>query len=102
MICQRCTRDGSRLSKQGWCADCEGAFDAWVRRHATDIVWQAFAATLVIAFGGLVLPLLGLGPLISAIGVVGGFGTLYGLNRATQRHRRQQFLQGPLPRAYLL
>ena len=100
MSCRRCTQDAP-LSKYGWCVDCERVYDAWVRRHATDIVWQALAATVVIAFGGLVLPLLGLGPLIAALGVVAGFGTLYGSHRATQRHRRRQFLQGPLPRAYL-
>ena len=48
-----------------------------------------------------VLPLLGLGPLIAAVGVFGGFGTLYGLHRVNNRRRRRQFLQAPLPRAYL-
>jgi hypothetical protein len=100
MTCRRCTRD-LPLSKQGWCVACERAFDGWVRRHSADIVWQALAGTAVIAFGGLVLPLLGLGPLIAAVGVFAGFGTLYGSHRATQRHRRRQFLQGQLPRAYL-
>ena len=100
MTCRRCTQDAP-LSKQGWCVDCERAYDTWVRRHASDIVWQALAGTVVIAFGGLVLPLLGLGPLIAALGVFAGFGTLYGSHRAMQHHRRRQFLQGPLPRAYL-
>ena len=100
MTCLRCTAD-KPLSKQGWCKDCERAYDTWVRRHASDIVWQAFAGTAVIAFGGLVLPLLGLGPLIAAVGVFAGFGTLYGSHRVTQRHRRRQFLRGALPRAYL-
>lgn len=100
MSCRRCTQD-KPLSKQGWCTDCERAYDGWVRRHAGDIVWQAMASTIVIAFGGLVLPMLGLGPLIAAVGVLAGFGTLYGSHRATQRHRRRQFLQGALPRAYL-
>ena len=100
MTCRRCTQEVP-LSKQGWCVPCERAYDTWSRRHSADIVWQAFAGTIVIAFGGLVLPMLGLGPLIAAVGVFAGFGTLYGSHRATQRHRRRQFLQGPLPRAYL-
>jgi hypothetical protein len=81
--------------------DCERAYDEWSRGHWADIVWQAFSATIVIALGGLVLPLVGLGPLIAAVGVFAGFGTLYGSHRATRRYRRRQFLQGALPRAYL-
>jgi hypothetical protein len=84
-----------------WCRDCELLYDAWVRRHATDIIWQAMLGTLVIAAIGIGLPLLGVGSLIAAVGAFAGFGTLFGLARMTRRRRRQQFLQAPLPRAYL-
>lgn len=98
MTCDRCD---AAVDKPGWCPACEKAYDEWSRRHSADIIWQAFAGTIVIAFGGLVLPLLGLAPIIAAVGVFAGFGTLYGTHRATRRYRRRQFLQGPLPRAYL-
>lgn len=84
-----------------WCRDCELLYDTWVRRHATDIMWQALIGTVVIAAVGLGLPLLGVGPWIEGVGAFAGFGTLFGLSRMTRRRRRRQFLQAPLPRAYL-
>jgi hypothetical protein len=84
-----------------WCRDCELLYDTWVRRHATDIIWQAMVGTCVIAMIGVGLPLLGVGPLIAAVGAFAGFGTVFALARLTRRRRRQQFLQAPLPRAYL-
>lgn len=108
MSCARC--QGPRVGPSiisiksiKWCADCEAAFEAWVRRHATDIVWAALGGGLVLAVAGVVLPVLGLG-----IGVGWGVGAVflawgtvlgdYGLRR---RFRRRQFLAGTLPRAYL-
>ena len=84
-----------------WCKDCERLYDSWVRGHASDIVWQALAGTVVVSALALGLPLLGLGPLSAALGAFAGFGTLFGLSRLTRRRRRRQFLQAPLPRAYL-
>jgi Flp pilus assembly protein TadB len=108
MSCQRCGAEiparGPRAPKgatKTWCKACEGLYDGWVRRHATDVVWQALLAGVVVAVMGLGLPLLGVDSLIAASGAFAGFGTLYGLNRATRRKRRQQFLQTALPRAYL-
>ena len=98
MACQRC---GAQTSRSTWCKDCEHLYDGWVRRHATDIVWQALAGGVVVASVGLGLPLLGIGWLVGATGAFAGFGTLYGLARLTRRRRRRQFLQTTLPRAYL-
>jgi hypothetical protein len=84
-----------------WCKDCELLYDGWVRRHSTDIVWQALAGMVIVSAVGVGLPLLGVGSLVAAAGAFAGFGTLYGLARLTRRRRRQQFLQAPLPRAYL-
>lgn len=98
MTCDRCQRE---VTRPGWCAACERAYDEWSRRHSADIIWQGFLGTTVIAFGGLLLPVLGLSPLIAVAGVFAGFGTILGANRATRRYRRRQFLHSPLPRAYL-
>ena len=76
-------------------------YDTWVRRHATDIVWQAMVGTVIITGIGLGLPILGVGTLVAAAGAFAGFGAMMGLSRLTRRRRRQQFLQAPLPRAYL-
>ena len=89
------------MSAKGWCRDCEGAYDTWVRRHATDIVWPVLAGMLVITTAGMGLPLLGFGWVIATTGVFAGFGTLLAVERLGQRRRRRQFLQAPLPRAYL-
>ncbi len=101
MACVRC---GSKeqLQKSGWCRDCELAYDTWVRRHATDIIWAVMGGGTVIAVLGLGLPLLGLGPLVGATAAFAGSGTILGVYRMSQRRRRRQFLQGiALPRAYL-
>jgi hypothetical protein len=97
---------GSRPMKWGmpavtWCKDCEHLYDGWVRRHASDIVWQALVGTLIVSAVGVGLPILGVGTLVGAVGAFGAFGTIYGLSRLTRRRRRRQFLQAPLPRAYL-
>jgi hypothetical protein len=95
--CQRCGGESTR----GWCKDCEHLYDGWVRKHASDIVWQALAGGVVVASIGMGLPLLGIGWLIAATGAFAGFGTLYGLSRLNRRRRRREFLQTTLPRAYL-
>src|SRR5882724_8031797 len=101
MACPRCGGD-DKLQKSGWCLECERAFDTWVRRHATDIIWAVMGGGLVISFLGLGLPLLGLGPLVGATAAFAGSGTIWVLYRTSQRRRRRQFLAGvALPRAYL-
>ena len=101
MACPRCG-DDKRLVATGWCDACEQAYDAWVRRHATDIVWAVFGGGFIIALLGLGLPLLGLGSLVGATAAFAGTGTICVLYRASQRRRRKQFLRGvALPRAYL-
>lgn len=84
-----------------WCKECERLYDGWVRKHATDIVWQALVGTVIISAVGLGLPVLGVGTLVAAGGAFAGFGAILGLSRLTRRRRRRQFLQAPLPRAYL-
>jgi hypothetical protein len=84
-----------------WCKDCEQLYDSWVRKYATDIVWQALIGTVIISAVGVGLPILGVGSLVAAAGAFAGFGAVYGLSRVTRRRRRQEFLQAPLPRAYL-
>lgn len=103
MPCPRCgATEISPKSGAGWCATCEDAYDTWVRRHATDIIWATMGGGIVIALLGLGLPLLGLGSLVGATAAFAGSGTIYGLYRGTQRRRRRQFLRGvALPRAYL-
>lgn len=100
MTCPRCA--GTSDSPTGtWCKECERLYDTWSRRHASDIVWQALLGTTIVSTVGIVLPLLGVGKLIAAVGAFAGFGTMFGLARLTRRRRRKQFLQAPLPRAYL-
>lgn len=99
MTCARCGSEVTTPRK--WCKDCEYMYDGWVRRHASDIVWQALASGVVVACIGLGLPLLGIGWLVAATGAFAGFGTLYGLVTATRKRRRREFLRTTLPRAYL-
>lgn len=84
-----------------WCPTCERAYDAWSRRHASDIVWEALAGTVIVLFAGMGLPLLGVSWLVAATGVFAGFGTMIGLHRVNARRRRRQYLRGEVPRAYL-
>lgn len=98
--CARC-RGESEDSAAKWCKECEKLYDGWSRRHAGDIVWQVLIGTVIVSAVGLGLPLLGVGQLVAAVGAFAGFGTIAGLSRLTRRRRRQQFLQAPLPRAYL-
>jgi hypothetical protein len=101
MSCPRCQTD-SDLGKSGWCGECERAYDTWVRRHATDIVWSVMGGGVVLMAVGLGLPVLGAGPLVGAIAAFAGFGTIFGLQKLAGHRRRRQFLRGvALPRAYL-
>ena len=101
--CARCNAESGPDEDPAatWCKDCETLYDGWSRRYAGDIVWQALIGTVIVSGVGLGLPLLGVGKLIAAVGAFAGFGTILGLNRLTRRRRRRQFLQEPLPRAYL-
>ena len=99
-LCARCKAE-SPDSDAKWCKDCERLYDGWVRKHAGDIVWQALTGTVIVSAIALGGPLLGVGKIIGVLGAVAGFGTIGGLARLTRRRRRQQFLQAPLPRAYL-
>ena len=102
MACPRC-HTSDDLVKSGWCKSCELAYDAWVRRHAADIIWQVMGGGVVLACIGIGLPLLGVGVLSAAFAAFTGFGTIWALSRYGNRRRRRQFLQGRglLPRAYL-
>ena len=99
-----CARCGAAVEtpRGKWCPECERAYDTWVRRHATDIVWAVMGGGVVLAFVGLALPLLGLEWIVAAGAAFAGWGTLLGLYKGAQRRRRRQFLAGTaLPRAYL-
>jgi hypothetical protein len=84
-----------------WCPDCETQYDGWVRKHAADILWQTGLGAVVAMLIGLGLPFLGVEPVIATTGVLAGFGTFLGLRKWGKKRRRQQFLTGALPRAYL-
>lgn len=98
--CSRCS-GATDAPASKWCKDCELLYDRWVRRHATDIVWQALAGTAIVSAVAIGLPLLGVGALVGAAGAFAGFGTLFGLARLNRRRRRRQFLEASIPRAYL-
>ena len=99
MSCTRCQEPA--VNAAGWCASCEGAYDTWVRRYATDVLGPVFVGMVIVSTLGLGLPLLGAGYLAGTIGVFAGFGSLIGLHRRNRRRRRRQFALGELPRAYL-
>jgi hypothetical protein len=99
IACSRCR--GELDTDRAWCSSCESGYDQWVRQHASDIIAPTLLATLIVAGFGMGLPLLGVGWLVAAAGVFVGFGALYGTFRLLRRHRRRQFLETPLPRAYL-
>jgi len=99
--CERCHAESDDPAATRWCKDCERLYDTWSRRYSSDIVWQALIGTVIVSAAGIGLPLLGIGKLIGAVGAFAGFGTIFGLSRLTRRRRRRQFLQAPLPRAYL-
>lgn len=90
------------LAPTQWCAGCERDYDAWSRRHATDVMWCALSGTIVVAAIALGIPLLGAPMLVATAGIFAGFATVFAVHRWNRRRRRAQFLrQGGLPRAYL-
>lgn len=100
MSCARCGSDA--VTKTRFCAECESSYDAWSRQHAADIVWQVFAGGVMVTIMGMLIPLLGAPWVISAFGIVLGFGTFVGARTLSERRRRQQYLaRGDVPRAYL-
>jgi hypothetical protein len=101
MPCVRCQADAS-LNKAGWCADCEQAYDTWVRRHATDIIWSVMGGGVLLGAIGIGLPLLGISSAVAFAAAFVGLGAAMALQRAAGRRRRRQFLAGgAMPRAYL-
>jgi hypothetical protein len=101
MACPRCASEEG-LVKTGWCRACENAYDAWVRRHASDIIWVVMGGGFVLATLGMGLPLLGVGWVVGALASCAGLSTVLALHRVNDRRRRRQFLRGDaLPRAYL-
>jgi len=101
MACARCQADVD-TQRGAWCAECETAYDTWVRRHAADIVWAVMGGGIVLAGVGMLLPLFGVEWIVSASAAFFGWGTIFAIYRATKRRRRKQFLAGAsLPRAYL-
>ena len=101
MACARCQADVP-TTKSGWCADCERAYDGWVRRHATDIIWSVMGGGVLIGVIGVGLPLLGISSVVAFSAAFVGLGATLVLQRAASRRRRRQFLAGgAMPRAYL-
>jgi hypothetical protein len=96
MACPRCGAE-----TPSWCKDCEQLYDAWSRRHATDILWQSGTGALVAMVIGLGAPLLGFTPILGILGVLTGFTTFVSLRVWNNRRRRQQYLTTTVPRAYL-
>jgi hypothetical protein len=96
-----CPRCGGELDAETWCSNCERNYDQWIRQHASDIIAPTLLATTIVLAFGMGLPLLGVGWLVAGGGVFVGFGALYGTFRLLRRRRRRQFLETPLPRAYL-
>ena len=85
MPCTRCQADRP-LNKAGWCADCEQAYDTWVRRHATDIIWSVMGGGVVLGAVGIGLPALGLSSVVAFAAAFVGLGTTVLLQRAPVRN----------------
>lgn len=101
MSCVRCEQDRV-LNPKGWCLECERAYDTWVRRYATDIIWPAMVGMTLVVGIGMGIPLLGISYLVALTGIFAGAGSIAGLYWLNGKRRRKQFLvAGPLPRAYL-
>lgn len=100
MTCARCGAEVATTAGP-WCVDCERLYDTWIRRHATDIIWQAFLGAGIAMVVGLGGPLIGLGPLCGIIGVLCGAATSLGVRQWSKGRRRRQYLATSLPRAYL-
>lgn len=100
MACPHCAVPDNLLAS-GWCRDCERAYGIWGRRHAGDVVSIVLAGMVAGVAGGIGLPLLGLGWLISATSIFASLGAMLGVYQLHDRRRRRQFLAARLPRAYL-
>ena len=101
MPCVRCEQDAP-LNPKGWCAACDRAYDSWVRRYATDVIWPSLVGMVLVAGIGMGIPLLGISYLVALSGIFVGGGAIAGLYVLNAKRRRKQFLlSGPLPRAYL-
>jgi len=100
MACPHCGVS-EHLLASGWCRDCERAFGVWGRRHASDIVSTVLVGMVTGVAGGIGLPLLGFGWLISAVSIFASLGAMFGVYQLQDRRRRRQFLAARLPRAYL-
>jgi hypothetical protein len=96
-MCARCSGGDAP-----WCAACERAYDGWVRRYASDVIWPLVAGMIVVMTCAMALPLLGVSWLVGAAGAIAGFGTVGALARLSRWRRRRQFRLGSLPRAALL
>lgn len=101
MGCLRCKADVA-LDKHDLCPECARDYDGWIRQYASDIIPPAIAAMVIVLSIGMLIPFLGVSPLVALAGVFAGFGTMVGMFRLNRRRRRRQFLStGELPRAYL-
>ncbi|HEY0483686.1 MAG TPA: hypothetical protein VGD37_39480 [Kofleriaceae bacterium] len=100
MTCPHCGTPDHLLAS-GWCRDCERAFGVWGRRHAGDIASTVLVGMVVGIAGGIGMPLLGFGWLISAVSILASLGAMLGVYQLHDRRRRRQFLHARLPRAYL-
>jgi hypothetical protein len=100
MACERCQADDV-VGATGWCAACEQQYDAWDRRHAADIIWQAFSGAIVAMIIGLGALLAGVSPIVAIAGAPVGVATFLAVRSASKRRHRRRFAAGTLPRAYL-
>jgi hypothetical protein len=101
MTCERCGTE-AEIRRGRWCPECERAYDTWIRRHATDIIWVVLGGGLVLAATGILLPLLGIEAVAAGLGALAGWGTILVAHKLNAKRRRRQFLAGDaLPRAYL-
>jgi hypothetical protein len=101
-MCERCGKESPNQKKGTWCPICEREYDTWVRRYASDIIWVVLGGGVVLGAAGILVPLIGLPPLLAIGGAFLGWGTILGAGRLNARRRRLQFLRGgDLPRAYL-
>jgi len=93
MPCVRCTADVP-VDKRGWCAECEKAFDGWVRRYASDVIWPLLLGMTLVTSVAVVLPLLGAGTLIIAGGIDLSIGSFMGPGIGRGRPRSPPRLRG--------
>jgi hypothetical protein len=100
MACPHCAIEDNLLAS-GWCRDCERAFGIWGRRYAADMVSTVLVGMVIVLIGGVALPLLGFGWLVSTSSIFVSFGAMLGLYQLHDRRRRHQFLDSRVPRAYL-